>query len=162
VVEVDAMTTTNVALSDHEFFLLVTGAVVPLVVYVFNHFAQGAFETFVAGIAAALGVSLTEAGRKVFAEAMKGIVQVSAAAGWGVIYTAVINNAHGVHIFKGVGSAIIAALFAHKILWAPSNINVVFGAQPSGNAIAVSEGPQALGAPAAPTLRTLSRGDLFV
>jgi hypothetical protein len=149
--------TTDIALSNHAFWLLATGAVVPIVVYVFNHFAEGWIEAIVAAIFRIVGVTLSQAGRKVFAEAAKGVIQVSAAAAWGVIYTAVINGAHGEHIFKGAGAAVLSALFAHNILWKPSNINVVFGAQPSSATAGVA---QALFAAPQGT-RALTRADLF-
>jgi hypothetical protein len=155
--------TTDVVLSNQAFWLLTTGALVPIVVYMFNHFAEGTLESLVSAIFSAFKKPLSAAGTKVFAEAAKGIIQVAAAAGWGVIYTAVINGAHGTHIFKGAGGAIIAALFAHNTLWKPSNVNIVLGAQPSPTTTGTSEaapsgggaGPAVLGIPC------LKRQDLF-
>ncbi len=99
-----------------------------------------------------------------FAEAAKGLIQVVAAAGCGVIYTGVTNGLHGTHIFKGLGTAIIAALFAHNTLWKPANINIVFGAKPSPTTTGASpKTEEMLGAPAGnlTVVRRFDRRDLF-
>jgi hypothetical protein len=49
----------------------------------------------------------------------------------GVLYTAIFGDVKGVGDFlQHCYTAIIAALFAHKTLWAPAGINLKFGASP--------------------------------
>lgn len=135
------MQTTDIALSNHEAVLVLVGALVPIAGYIFNYFAEGRLERLAAALVKSLtGSTLSAAGRKAFGEAAKALVQVVGTAAVGSIYAAWAQGAHGMGLFKGALTAVVSALFAHNLLWKPSNINVVFGAQPSPKA---TDEPQA-------------------
>jgi hypothetical protein len=98
--------TTQLVLPNQQFWVLLVGALVPLAGYVINRFMPWRSEQ------------------------VKGIVQVVLLAVGGVAYTVIFGDD-----IEGVGdflqecfTAIVAGLFAHKTLWAPSGINFVFGA----------------------------------
>jgi hypothetical protein len=99
--------TTQVILPTQQFWVVLIGAFVPLAGYVINKFARWNSET------------------------VKGIVQVVLTAIGGVAYTALAGDVHGVGDFlQQVYTATISGLFAHKILWKPAGLNLVFGANP--------------------------------
>ena len=116
-------TATNVVLSDHEFFLLATGTLVPVVVYFFHRFVEPGIQRFWDARFPTdkdLADSLTET--------TKGVIQVTVAAAWGVIYAAAFTSV-GLHLtvdlLKSAAQAAVAALFSHNILWKPAGVNVV-------------------------------------
>jgi hypothetical protein len=99
--------TTQLILPNQQFWVLFIGAFVPLAGYLINKIAPWNSETF------------------------KGIVQVVLTGIGGVAYTALAGDVHGVgDFFQQVYTAVISGLFAHNILWKPSGINVVLGANP--------------------------------
>jgi hypothetical protein len=134
-----AVDTTDVVFSKHAFWLLATGALVPLVGYFLNRLADRPFKWIANRLALGLGgllVGRTEdldpAEKVKYAEALKGASQVVIAAVWGAVYTNYItDDAGGIHIFRGIGTAIVSALFSHNLFWKPANVNIIFGAQPT-------------------------------
>lgn len=88
-----------------QFWAMVLGAVSPLVAYVLNHYAPWVSER------------------------IKAIVQVGLAAAAAAIYQAISTDgfAFDAEHLQVVGSAIIAALLAHKLLYAPSTISDKLG-----------------------------------
>lgn len=87
-------------------YTLLIGALVPTVTYVLNHFAPWASEK------------------------IKGVVHVITAATAGGLYQALSTGHIGfdAQTLQIVGSAVIAALFAHHFLYAPSGIAHALGA----------------------------------
>jgi hypothetical protein len=97
--------TTQVILPEDQFWVLLIGSIVPLVGYLINKYAPWNSETF------------------------KGITQVVLTSIVAVVYAAFFGDVEGVEDFlQQVYTAIISGLFAHKILWKPSGLNLVFGA----------------------------------
>jgi hypothetical protein len=115
------MTSPQIVISDHEFYVLLIGSIVPLGGYLSN-----------AGSEWLLGGS--RLGALVKSQSFKGLMQVVLTAIAGYLYTALSTDVHGfVNISQGAFSAVVAALFAHNILWRPANVNVRLGAKPSPN-----------------------------
>jgi hypothetical protein len=126
---------TQLVLPNQQFWVLFIGTFVPLAGYLINKWAPWESETF------------------------KGIVQVVLVAIGGVAYTALAGDVHGVGDFlQQVFTAIISGLFAHNILWKPTGLNVVFGA----NRVEQEQGPagfmdpKAAGPGTGPGLRTIA------
>jgi hypothetical protein len=98
---------TQLVLPNQQFWVLVVGGILPLAAYWINK--QMPWQT----------------------EQVKGIVQVVVLAIGGVVYTLIFatDDIEGVGDFlQECFTAIVAGLFAHKTLWAPSGINFKFGA----------------------------------
>jgi hypothetical protein len=89
-----------------QFWVLVIGAIVPLVTYVLNNVGPWVSETLKAGV----------------------LVVVSAAAG--ALYTAIGTDSFGWNepTFQLVLSAVVGALMAHHWLWKPAKVNEKLGA----------------------------------
>jgi TctA family transporter len=99
--------TTQLVLPSQQIWVLIIGSVVPLVTYVFNKWAPWKSEQ------------------------VKAIVQVVVTGIVGVAYTALAKNVHGFTDFSEQAfTAILSGLFAHNLLWKPSGLNLVFGANP--------------------------------
>lgn len=100
----------QVLLSDDQLVVLLVGTIVPLGTYLFNRFAPWNNET------------------------VKGIVQVVLTAVAGTLYTWWFTDFESFADFlQQAFSAVVAGLFAHNILWKPSGLNLVFGANRPGN-----------------------------
>jgi hypothetical protein len=118
---VGATSSPQIVISNHEFYVLLIGSIVPLGGYLTN-----------AGSEWLLGGS--RLGALLKSQSFKGLVQVVLTAVAGYLYTALGTNVHGfAHISQGAFSAVVAALFAHNMLWRPANVNVRLGAKPSPN-----------------------------
>lgn len=97
--------TTQLVLPNQQFWVVLIGALVPLVGYYINKVLP--WKT----------------------EQVKGIVQVVLAAIGGTAYTVIFGDVQGAGDFvQQCLTAIAAGLFAHKTLWAPAGINLKFGA----------------------------------
>lgn len=96
----------NLALPADQFWTLLIGSLVPLGGYVINYVAPWCDEK------------------------VKAIVQVLLAAIAGALYKALDTGDLGLNseTLQLVFSSVIAALFAHRLLWAPSGINLKLGA----------------------------------
>jgi hypothetical protein len=98
----------DVFLPEDQFWVLVIGAISPVVGYLQNKLWPNAPEGFKAFIQALLA----------------GVV--------GGAFSALANDVSGFdNVAQHCFSAIVAALFAHNILWKPANVNVKIGARPS-------------------------------
>jgi hypothetical protein len=98
---------TQLILPNQQFWVLFIGAFVPLAGYLINKAAPWESEAF------------------------KGVVQVVLVAIGGVAYTAIGGDVEDIGDFlQQVSTAIISGLFAHNILWKPSGLSLVFGANP--------------------------------
>jgi hypothetical protein len=98
---------TQLVLPNQQFWVLFIGALVPLAGYLINKAAPWESETF------------------------KGVVQVVLTAIGGVAYTAIAGDVKGAGDFiQQAFTAIMSGLFAHNILWKPTGLNIVFGANP--------------------------------
>jgi hypothetical protein len=116
-----ATTSPQIVISDHEFYVLLIGSIVPLGGYLIN----AGSELLLAG---------SRLGTLVKSQSFKGLMQVVLTAIAGYLYTALATDVHGfVNISQGAFSAVVAALFAHNILWRPANVNVRLGAKSSPN-----------------------------
>jgi hypothetical protein len=103
---------TQPVLPNQQFWVFLVGAVVPLAGYWINKVMPWKSEQ------------------------IKGIVQVILAAIGGVLYTVIFADIKGVGDFlQQCVTAIVAGLFAHKTLWAPSGINLKFGASTPSNEV---------------------------
>lgn len=93
------------AFSANQFWVAVIGAIVPLATYVLNHYAPWASQK------------------------VKALVLVVLTAVVGGVYTAISTGhfAFDTPSLQIVGTAVVAALVAHKLLWLPSNISVLLG-----------------------------------
>jgi hypothetical protein len=99
--------TTQLVLPNQQFWVLFIGTFVPLAGYVINRLSPWESETF------------------------KAIVQVVLTSIGAVAYTALAGDVEGAGDFvQQVFTAIVSGLFAHNILWKPSGLNLVFGANP--------------------------------
>jgi hypothetical protein len=104
--------TTQLVLPSQQIWVLMIGAVVPLLTYLINNKApwkseqaKAACQVIVTGIA-------------------------------GVAYTALAGNVHGFTDFaEQAFTAILSGLFAHNLLWKPSGLNLAFGASPPAKEI---------------------------
>lgn len=92
--------------TNDQLWILLIGSIVPLGGYVLNRLAPWV------------------------AESVKGVVQIVLAALAGALYTALQTSVFGWNekTLSLVFSAVVAALFAHNLLWKPSKINTVLGA----------------------------------
>jgi glucose uptake protein GlcU len=114
---------TQLVLPSQQVWVVLIGALVPLLGYAINKW--GPWKS----------------------EQVKGIVQVVLAALGGVAYSVVFGDVKGADsIVQQSITAVVAALFAHKTLWAPSGINLKFGASPPQQEVKPGLNP----APAAP------------
>jgi hypothetical protein len=95
----------GLVLDPTQTWILFIGALVPLVTYVINHHAPWLDEK------------------------AKGVVHVITAAIAGGLYQALSGGGIGFNAttLQLVGTSVISALFAHKLLYAPSGINVALG-----------------------------------
>lgn len=95
----------TLALPAFQIYAMLIGALVPLVTYVLNHWAPWATEF------------------------VKGMVLVVAAAAAGALYQVLETSELGwnARTLEVVGSAVVAALFAHHTLWKPSTISTRLG-----------------------------------
>jgi hypothetical protein len=93
--------------TNDQLWILLIGSIVPLGGYVLNHVAPWASET------------------------IKGVIQVVLAAAAGALYTALETSVFGWNekTLSLVFSAVVAALFAHNLLWKPAKVNTRLGAQ---------------------------------
>ncbi len=99
--------TTQLVLPSQQIWVLIIGSIVPLAMYAFNKVAPWKSEQ------------------------AKAIAQVVVTGIVGVIYTALAKHVHGFTDFtEQAFTAILSGLFAHNILWKPSGLNLVFGANP--------------------------------
>jgi hypothetical protein len=97
--------TAQLVLPNQQFWVLLVGAAVPVLTYWFNKVMP--WQT----------------------EQTKAIVHVIVLAVAGVAYTAIFGDVHGTGDFlQQVITAVISGLFAHNILWKPTGLNLVFGA----------------------------------
>jgi len=95
-------------LESDQMWVLLIGTIVPLGGYLLNKYLPWKSET------------------------VKGIAQVLLMAIAGTLYTALATDIGGFTGFvQQAFSATVAGLFAHNILWKPSNVNVKFGAVPT-------------------------------
>jgi len=96
--------TTN-ALSSNQFWVAVLGAIVPLATYLINHYGPQTSEK------------------------VKALVLVVVTAIVGGVYTAIStgNFAFDTPTLQIVGTAVVAALVAHKVLWLPSTVSILLG-----------------------------------
>lgn len=97
----------TLALSPGQTWVALLGAVTPLVSYALNKYAPWADER------------------------VKGIVHVVLAAVVGALYKLVSTGGldfSRAATWQYIGTAVLAALVAHKIFYAPSGLNVTFGA----------------------------------
>jgi hypothetical protein len=93
---------TKVPLPADQFWPTLIAVFTPLPTYLLNHYAPWASEQ------------------------VKGIVQVSIATAAGVVYPLVANRTWDFDVahLEIVGSAVLSALLAHKLLYAPTGINL--------------------------------------
>lgn len=93
-------------MSNNQIWITLIGSIVPLGGYVVNRYAPWA------------------------AEQVKAIVQVALAAVAAGLYTALSTSVLGWNAatLELVGTGVVSALLAHKILWQPAKINVKLGA----------------------------------
>jgi hypothetical protein len=116
-----ATSSPQLVVSDHEFYVLLIGSIVPLGGYLSN----ASLEWLLGG---------SKAGTLVKNQTFKAGIQVVLTAIAGYLYTVLATDVHGfANISQGAFSAVVAALFAHNILWRPANVNVRLGAKPSPN-----------------------------
>ena len=117
--------TTDVFLPEDQFWVIVIGSLVPLVSYLQNKIWPKAPEPV-----------------KAFVQAfMAGLV--------GGLFAVIANDVKGFdNIAQQCFSAIVAAFFAHGILWKPANVNVRIGARPSPSQTPAVEGAEVPGAAA--------------
>ncbi len=100
--------TTDVFLPEDQFWVLVIGAITPLGGYLQNLLWPQAPEP------------------------IKAIVQAIFAGLVGGLFSVLANDVKGFdNIAQLCFSTIVAALFAHNILWKPANVNIRLGARPS-------------------------------
>jgi hypothetical protein len=97
----------TVLLPNEQLVVLFIGALIPLVGYVLNRYAPW------------------------ISESVKGVVQVALAAVAGGVYAAIeapgdlgFDNT----TFQLILSSVVAALFAHNMLWKPAKVNTKLGA----------------------------------
>jgi TctA family transporter len=103
---------TQLVLPSQQIWVLVIGTVVPLATYLINNKAPWK----------------SEQSKAICLVIVTGIV--------GVVYTALAGNVHGFTDFvEQAFTAILSGLFAHNILWKPSGLNLVFGANPPGKEV---------------------------
>lgn len=95
----------GLVLDPTQTYTLLIGALVPLVTYLLNHYAPWCDEK------------------------VKGIVHVITAAVAGGLYQALSGGELGFNAptVQILGTSVIAALFAHRILWQPSGISTALG-----------------------------------
>ncbi len=106
--------TTQLVLPSQQIWVLMIGAVVPLATYWINNRAHWKNEQ------------------------AKAIALVVVAGVAGVGYTALAGGVHGFTDFaEQAFTAILSGLFAHNILWKPSGLNLVFGANPPGEEVSI-------------------------
>jgi hypothetical protein len=100
---------TTLPLPADQFWPILIAVFTPLPTYLLNHYAPWASEQ------------------------VKGIVQVSIATAVGVAYPLIANGTWDFDVahLEIVGSAILSALLAHKLLYAPAGINVSLKASPN-------------------------------
>jgi hypothetical protein len=112
-------------LPEDQFWVIVIGSLVPLVSYLQNKIWPKAPEPV-----------------KAFVQAfMAGLV--------GGLFAVIANDVKGFdNIAQQCFSAIVAAFFAHGILWKPANVNVRIGARPSPSQTPAVEGAEVPGAAA--------------
>jgi hypothetical protein len=126
------MAATDVFLPEDQFWVIAIGSIMPVVGYLQNRLWPGVSEPVKAFIQA-LGAGLV-----------------------GGLFSVIANDVSGFdNIAQQCFSAIIAAFFAHNILWKPANVNVRLGARPSPTQTPVTPVPAApvvpgAGAEAAP------------
>ena len=108
---------TDVFLPEDQFWVIVIGSLVPLASYLQNTLWPQASEPV-----------------KAFVQAvMAGLV--------GGLFAVIANDVTGFeNIAQQCFSAIVAAFFAHGILWKPANVNVRIGARPSPTQTPVTSG----------------------
>lgn len=95
----------GLALDPTQTYVLLIGALTPLVTYLLNHYGPHTDEK------------------------VKGIIHVVTAAVAGGLYQALSGGGLGFNAttLQLVGTSVISALFAHKLLYAPSGINTFLG-----------------------------------
>jgi len=99
---------TDVFLPEDQFWVLLIGSIMPIFGYLQNKLWADAPEP------------------------AKAVVQVVLTAVVGALYTVLATDVTGFgDIVQQCYSAVVAALFAHNILWKPANVNVRLGARPS-------------------------------